>query len=196
MQGSTTGAEPGWVRAIARGVGVMDAICRVSGYVVAWAALGTVLLCFATVYLRYAMGTGLIWLQESYIWTHVAVIVLGAGYTMMTGGFVRVDVFYARWQDRRRAASDMIMTLILLVPFLWVFGQGVWTFWTASYASDEASLNPGGMGNYWILKACLLGFIGLVALQGAAFVLRGILVLAGHERYALNHAGHSPDQAL
>lgn len=193
MDGET---EPGWVRATARAVAALDGVCRWSGYVVAWATLATVLLCFATVYLRYVMGQGLIWLQESYIWTHVAVIVLGAGYTMMSGGFVRVDVFYAAWDDRRRALSDLVMTLLLLVPFLIVFGASVWTFWTASYASDEGSLNPGGMGNYWILKGALLGFILLVALQGAAFVLRSVLVLAGHERYALGHAGHSADQTL
>ncbi|MCU0854025.1 MAG: TRAP transporter small permease subunit [Rhodobacteraceae bacterium] len=195
MDGGLSGHEPAWVRAAAGVVGVIDAICRWSGYIVAWAALGTVLLCFATVYLRYVMGDGMIWLQESYIWTHVAVIVLGAGYTMMSGGFVRVDVFYANWSDRRRSKSDMIMTLLLLAPFLFVFGAGVWTFWTASWASDEASLNPGGMGNYWILKATLLGFILLVGLQAAAFVLRGLLVLAGHPQFALRHAGHSADAA-
>jgi TRAP-type mannitol/chloroaromatic compound transport system permease small subunit len=196
MDRSEAGTEPGWVRAAGRAVEAIDGLCRWSGYIVAWAALGTVLLCFATVYLRYVMGMGLIWLQESYIWTHVAVIVLGAGYTMMSGGFVRVDVFYAGWDDRRRALSDLVMTLLLLVPFLVVFGGAVWTFWSASWASDEGSLNPGGMGNYWILKATLVGFILLVALQGAAFVLRSILVLAGHQDYALRHAGHGPDQSL
>ena len=187
------GPEPGWVRAVARGVGMIDAICRYSGYVVAWATLATVVLCFATVYLRYVMGTGLIWLQESYIWTHVIVIVMGAGYTMMTGGFVRVDVFYSHWSVRKRALSDMVMTLLLLVPFLIVFGTAIWTFWSTSWASDEGSLNPGGMGNYWILKATLLGFVVLVGLQGLAFVLRGLMVLAGHERHALNHGGHGPE---
>lgn len=195
-EGQRDRALPGWARTAAGAVGAIDAICRWSGYLVAWAALGTVVLCFATVYLRYAMGTGLIWLQESYIWTHVAVILLGAGYTMMSGGFVRVDVFYARWTNRRRALSDLVMTVVLLVPFLWVFGSGVWTFWSASWASDEGSLNPGGMGNFWILKASLLGFVALVALQGAAFVLRGLLVLAGHENWALNHAGHDAEQSL
>ena len=196
MDGTQTGPEPGWARALARIVAGIDGLCRWSGYIVAWAALGTVLLCFATVYLRYVMGMGLIWLQESYIWTHVAVIVLGAGYTMMSGGFVRVDVFYAGWDDRRRAWSDLVMTVLLLVPFLVVFGGAVWTFWSASWAADEGSLNPGGMSNYWILKATLLGFVALVALQGAAFVLRAILVLAGFPGHALRHAGHGPDQSL
>jgi TRAP-type mannitol/chloroaromatic compound transport system permease small subunit len=190
---SDAGPEPGWVLLTARIVGVIDGICRWSGYLVAWATLATVLLCFASVYLRYVLGTGLIWLQEAYIWTHVVVIVLGAGYTMMTGGFVRVDVFYAHWSARRRALSDMVMTLCLLLPFLAVFGYGVVTFWTASYASDEGSLNPGGMGNLWLLKATLLGFIVLVGLQGTAFVLRGLMVLAGHERHALSHGGHGAD---
>lgn len=190
------GQMPGWARAAAGAVGGIDAICRWTGYIVAWAALGTVLLCFATVYLRYALGFGLIWLQESYIWTHVAVIVLGAGYTMMSGGFVRVDIFYASWSIQRRALSDMIMTVVLLVPFLIVFGMGVWTFWTASYAADEGSLNPGGMGNYWILKGMLLGFVALIALQGLAVVLRSVLVLGGQETFALNHAGHAADTNL
>lgn len=189
-------SESGWVRGAAGAVAGIDTLCRWSGYIVAWAALGTVFLCFATVYLRYALGMGLIWLQESYIWTHVAVIVLGAGYTMMSGGFVRVDIFYASWSVRRRALSDLVMTLVLLLPFLLVFGMAVWTFWSASFASDEGSLNPGGMANFWILKGTLLVFIGLIALQGLAIVLRGVLVLAGHEKYALNHAGHaaSPSQ--
>ena len=191
-----TGPDPVWVRAAVGSVGAIDALCRWSGYVVAWMALGTVVLCFATVYLRYALGFGLIWLQESYIWTHVAVIVLGAGYTMMSGGFVRVDVLYARWSNRRRALSDLVMTLVLLLPFLAVLGSGIWTFWSASFAADEGSLNPGGMGNYWILKATLLGFVVLVALQGTAFVLRGLLVLSGREEHALNHAGHDADQNL
>jgi TRAP-type mannitol/chloroaromatic compound transport system permease small subunit len=196
MSSQIGSAEPGWVRASALIVSAIDGICRWTGYIVAWAALGTVLLCFATVYLRYVSGQGSIWLQESYIWTHVTVIVLGAGYTMMSGGFVRVDVFYSKWDDRKRAWSDLIMTLLLLMPFLFVFGGAIWTFWSSSFAADEGSLNPGGLSNFWILKATLVGFIVLIALQGLVFVLRSILVLAGYEHYALRHGGHGPDQSL
>jgi TRAP-type mannitol/chloroaromatic compound transport system permease small subunit len=195
MDGVLSGQEPGWVRAAAGAVGACDSVCRWTGYIVSWAALGTVLLCFGTVYLRYVMGDGMIWMQEAYVWTHVAVILLGAGYTMMTGGFVRVDVFYAKWDDRRRSRMDLLMTLLLFVPFMFIFTAGVWTFWTASYASDEASLNPGGLQDYWILKAMLLGFIVLVGLQALAFVLRGALVLAGYPQFALRHAGPGADAA-
>lgn len=188
--------EPAWVRACAALVNLADSVCRWSGYVVALFTLATVLFCFATVYLRYVLGHGIIWLQEAYVWTHVIVIVMGAGYTMMSGGFVRVDVFYSAWSDRRRAATDMVMTIIALVPFLWVFGGGVWTFWSASYRSDEGSLNPGGLPDLWMLKGALVGFIVLIALQGLAFVLRGILVLSGRSHFALQHSGHSAETNL
>ena len=193
MTPTTKGRTPAWARLCAAVVGAIDGLCRISGAVVALAALGTVVLCFAAVFLRYVVGTGLIWLQESYIWTHVAVIVLGAGYTMMTGGFVRVDIFYARWSDRRRAASDMVLTIVLLWPFLWMFGSTTWGFWVASYASDEGSLNPGGLPDLWILKGMLLGFCVLIGLQSLAFVLRGVLVLGGQPSFALRHAGHATE---
>lgn len=196
MTNHATRPEPGWIRLCSALVRAIDALCRVSGVIVAFAALGTVVLCFATVFLRYVMGTGLIWLQESFIWTHVAVIVLGAGYTMMTGGFVRVDIFYSRWSERKRAVSDMLLTIVLLWPFLWVFGAMTWGFWLTSYTSDEGSLNPGGLADLWLLKGTLLGFVALIGLQSLAFVLRGVLVLAGREDFALRHSGHAAEQTL
>jgi len=177
-------------------VALADGVNRWVGWVVAWMTLGTVLVCFATVYLRYAVGTNFIWLQEIYLWQHVMVIVLGAGYTMMTGGFVRVDVLYSRWGARRRAWVDMGLSVLLLGPFLWVFWTTSLVFFGNSWASDEASMNPGGMPNLWLLKGTLLAFAVLIGLQGLAFVARGLLVLSGHERFALDHAGHAPDRNL
>ena len=187
------GPEPGWVRLCAGTVAGIDGLCRWSGYLTAWLTLGTVVACFATVYLRYVLGIGLIWLQELYVWQHAAVIVLGAAFTMMTGGFVRVDVLYTRWSVRRRAAMDMAMTVVLLVPFLWIFGQTTWNFFLASWRIDEGSLNPQGLPNVWLLKGMMVVFVVLTALQGLAFVLRGAMVLAGHERHALAHGGHGAD---
>lgn len=195
MQDRTGAQAPAWAQAAGGVVRAIDGICRVSGWIVAFAALATVVLCFAGVYLRYVLNTGIIWVQEIYIWTHVAVILLGAGYTMMTGGFVRVDIFYTRWSDRTRAFSDMALTILLLWPFMIVFGIAVWDFWVTSYVSDEGSLNPGGLENYWILKASLLGFLLLIGLQSLSFVLRGILVLGGQEQWALRHTGFDPDKA-
>lgn len=173
-----------------------DGVNRIVGLATAWMTLGTVLACFASVYTRYALGVNFIWLQEIYIWQHAAVIVLGAGYTMMTGGFVRVDVFYAQWPVRRRAMADMVMTLIMLLPFLAVFMPGTWNFLVASWRSDEGSMHPGGINDLWLLKGTLVAFCVLVGLQGLATVARGMLVLSGREEWISADSGHSPDTAL
>lgn len=46
----------------------------------------------------------------------------------MTGSFVRIDVLFSRGTVRRRALSDMLMTVPLLLPFPIIFGIGVGTF--------------------------------------------------------------------
>ena len=177
--------------ALAGLVAVGDGVNRAVGHVVALMAFGTVLACFASVYTRYALGVNFIWLQELYVWQHAAVIMLGAGYTMMVGGFVRVDVFYSTWSVRRQAVMDMIMTVLMLAPFLYVFAPVSWGFFLNSWMTDEGSQNPGGLGNLWLLKSAMLGMCALVGLQGLVMLARGTLVLMGREDYALRPADHA-----
>ncbi|MCZ8152099.1 MAG: TRAP transporter small permease subunit [Rhodobacteraceae bacterium] len=167
-----------------------EGLNRSIGNIVSWMALGTVLVCFSTVYTRYALNTNFTWLQDLYVWQHAAVIVLGAGYTMVIGGFVRVDIFYSKWSPRRRALSDLIQTVVFLVPFMAVCAWAFWIMVANSWAADEASPNPGGLQNYWILKGTLLAFVALVLLQAAAMVARSILVLRGREDFAPAASSH------
>lgn len=160
------------------------------GRVVAMMTLGTVLACFATVYLRYALNTNVTWLQETYLWQHALVIVLGAAYTMMTGGFVRVDIFYAKMSPRRRAMVDIAGTVLFLFPFLFVLWGAFSTFFLNSWRVDEGSPNPGGLPNWWILQLAMLVFVVLVALQGVALIARSLLVIGGREEYAGRATSH------
>lgn len=162
---------------------------EVVGRAAAWLALGTVLVCFATVYTRYALNTNYTWLQELYIWQHAAAIVIGAGFTMLIGGFVRVDILYGRMAPRRRALVDLLGTLVFLLPFLVVLWTAFDTFVLNALRVDEGSPNPGGLPNWWLLKGTLLAFVLLVGLQGLALMARSVLVLAGDESWAPKHAG-------
>lgn len=168
----------------------VEGLNRIIGTVVSWMALGTVLVCFATVYTRYALNTNFTWLQDLYVWQHAAVIVLGAAYTMVVGGFVRVDIFYSRWSPRKRAISDLVQTIIFLIPFMLVCTWAFSTMVGNSWAADEMSPNPGGLQNYWILKGTLVVFAMLVLLQGMAMIARSILVLRGREEFAPSASSH------
>jgi TRAP-type mannitol/chloroaromatic compound transport system permease small subunit len=176
--------------ALASFVLAVERLNTIIGRIVAWLALGTVLVCFATVYTRYALNTNFTWLQEIYVWQHAAVIVLGAGFTMLMGGFVRVDILYGKWPARRRAKADLIQTVVFLFPFLAVLWGAFWILFFNSYKADEGSQNPGGLENQWLLKSSLLVFVALVTLQGLALCARSVLVLRGREEFAPKSGGH------
>lgn len=167
-----------------------DRINERVGRIVAWFTLGTVLLCFLTVYLRYVLNFGFVWMQELYVAEHAMVFMVGAGYTLLHGGHVRVDIFYNRMSTRRRAWVDLIGTLLFMVPFLGVTWLYSWPFVRASVAVLESSGQPGGMAGVFVLKTILLLFCLLVALQGLAMIARCLLVLSGREEFAVSAGGH------
>jgi TRAP-type mannitol/chloroaromatic compound transport system permease small subunit len=164
---------------LARFVAVVDAANEWLGRLVAWLALGCVLVCFAVVVLRYAFGIGYTWLQELYIWQHALLFMVGAGYTLLHGGHVRVDIFYRGASRRRRAWIDLFGVFAFLLPWIGLVAVESVPFVAGSWSIGEGSPQPGGLPALWLLKGALLAFCVVVALQGLALAARSVLVLAG-----------------
>lgn len=153
------------------------------GHAVAWLTLGCVLVCFAVVVLRYAFEMGFIWLQELYVWQHAAVFMVGAGYTFLKGGHVRVDVVYCRLQARTRAWIDIAGSLVFLFPWLVVLVGSSVPFLSSSWRIYEWSDQAHGMPGFFLLKSCIWLFAFLVGAQGLALMSRSLLFLSGREEY-------------
>ena len=160
----------------------LEALTTGVGRVVAYFSVATVLICFVTVYLRYAVGIGFVWLQESYVWTHVAAIMFGSSYALLQGGFVRVDPFYNRMSEKGRAAVDLFGTVAFMGPFIWMMGVSGWSFFHASWQMSERSAYESGLPGTYLLKGTMLVFVALVGLQGLAVICRCALVLLGTTR--------------
>lgn len=163
---------------------IADSIDRVTdaiGRVVAWLTLATVLICFATVYLRYVLHIGLIWLQELYAWTHVFAITMGAGYVLMKGGFVRVDLFYARFDKRGKAWVDLLGTIFFMAPFLYMMANSGWSFFYMSWMMNESSQQETGLPAMWLLKGTLMLFVAVVGLQGVSMAARSLATILGEQ---------------
>ncbi len=171
---SSAGNGPRWLNAVADRI---DQVTAAIGKVVAWLTLATVVICFATVYLRYAMHVGLIWLQELYAWTHVIAITMGAGYVLLKGGFVRVDMVYARLSKRGRAWVDLLGTIFLMAPFLYMMAVAGWSFFRTSLMMNEASQQDTGLPWLWLLKGTLLVFVFAVGLQGVSMLARSLATI-------------------
>jgi TRAP-type mannitol/chloroaromatic compound transport system permease small subunit len=168
-----------WLETLARRV---DAVNEHVGRVVAWTALMMVLIQFLVVIMRYVFAIGSIPVQESILYTHALLFLLGAGYTLKRDGHVRVDIFYREATASRRAAIDLFGVVVLLWPVCAAIFYYSWSFVTNSVRIREGSTEPSGLHLVFLLKGLILVFAGLVALQGLALAARSILVLAGRAR--------------
>lgn len=168
--------------AIARG---LDALNDLVGRSARWLTVGMVLVQFAVVVLRYIYGTSYIWAQELVIYFHAAVFMLGAGYTLLQDGHVRVDVLYSEVGARARAAIDLAGTLLLLIPSCVVILRYTWDFVAKSWAILEGPMSIGGIPAVFLLKSLIPVFAGLLLLQGVSVAIKALAALAsGAEREA------------
>src|SRR5437763_9844566 len=87
------------------------------GQAASWCALLIVLVGFTVVLMRYVLGLGSLWLQESIVYAHAALFLLAAAWTLKEGAHVRVDVFYASASPRAKAWIDLLGAMLLLLPF-------------------------------------------------------------------------------
>ena len=169
------------MQAIAMFVRAVDALNEGVGRVAAWLTLATVLICAVVVVMRYAFSFGFIWLQELFVWTYACVFMLGAGYTLLHGGHVRVDIFYARMSPRARAIVDLFGAFVFLLPWVALTAWTSTPYVRASWRLSEESAQTGGMPGLYLLKSVILVFCVLLGLQGLAMIGRSILTLAGHD---------------
>ncbi len=149
------------------------------GRAAAWCVLFVTLVQVVVVLMRYALGLGSIWLQESIIYGHAALFMLAAAWTLRVDRHVRVDIFYAEASPRRKAFVNTFGALVFLFPFclalLWLSLPYV----ARSYAILERSREASGLPLVFALKSLIPLFAVLLALQGLAQLIRSGLVLAG-----------------
>ena len=72
----------------------LDGISRVTGRAVKWLALAMLLIQFLIVIARYVFGVSSIAAQESVLYLHSTMFMLGAAYTLLVDAHVRVDIFF------------------------------------------------------------------------------------------------------
>ncbi len=162
-------------------VRIMDGINEQVGRVVSWLTVFMVVTVTLIVIMRYIFAVGFIWMQESYVWAHAFVFMLGAGYTLLHDGHVRIDVFYRTASKTYKNIVNIVGCLIFVLPICWIIFDKSIGYITRSFAIGETSAEAGGMPYLWLLKAAIWGFSALFAMQAVSLTLRSVLSLAGHE---------------
>lgn len=124
------------------------------------------------------------------MWLYGIIFMVGAGYTLLHGGHVRVDVFYRPASARYKAWVDLLGTLFLLLPVLTLVFIYSYPYVITSWKRLEGSQETGGLPGLFLLKSVILVFCVLMGLQGLSLAARSILVLAGHREFETNEEEH------
>ena len=173
----------------------IDRLNHSIGVTVAWFALAMVLVQFLVVVLRYVFGVGSLFMQESIIYLHGTMFMLGSAYALLHNGHVRVDVFYRDADPRWKAKVDFAGHVLFLIPVCVLIFIYSWPYVVNSWASLEGSRETSGIPAVFLLKTVVLVFCVLMILQGLAQGLKALMVMTGRLRAIdLYPDQHEPDQ--
>jgi len=156
---------------------IADALDRFAdrvGNAAAWLGLALVLVTFSVVVLRYLFELGWIAMQESILYLHASLFLLGAAYTLKQDGHVRVDIFYQDFSPQKKALVDLCGALFLLFPvcgFLLVIS---WDYVASAWSIHEGSREAGGLPYVYLLKTLIPVTAGLLLLQGLSQIMRSL----------------------
>ncbi len=159
----------------------IDTINEWVGRGVAWVTLGLVLVVFTDVVMRYLFNTSFVFTQELEWHLFGFIFLIGAGYTLLHDGHVRVDIIYQRLGLKGRAWINLGGVILFLIPGCLMVMTTSWKFMANSFAILEGSPDPGGIPYRFIIKGCIPVGFTLLLLQGISLGLHSFMQLLGIE---------------
>ncbi|MAU41679.1 MAG: C4-dicarboxylate ABC transporter permease [Kordiimonas sp.] len=165
--------------AIARFAKLIDRGNDYLGRLVSWLTLGLVILQFGIVLMHYVFHIGSVLLQESLLYLHSMIFLMGAGYTLFHNGHVRVDVIYGNLSARTKAWIDLLGTLLFLLPVTILISWMAYPYVVDSWAILEGSMESSGLQAVYLLKTIILIFTASLFLQGLSLIFHCLCELTG-----------------
>lgn len=140
------------------------------------------------VLMRYVFNDVSIGMQELEWHLFAVVFMLGTPYAMQRDGHVRVDIFYDRWPQKRKAWVNLIGAAIFVLPFVSLVAYYGFDFALNAFEMNEGSGDPGGLPYRWIIKSLVPVSFCLMALAALGVITFALRVLWGEASYDLEHA--------
>ncbi|NQU70057.1 MAG: TRAP transporter small permease subunit [Rhodospirillales bacterium] len=160
---------------------VIDWINEQVGRAVSWLLVFMILDVFTVVVLRYLFDVGWVWMQELYVWSHATVFMLGAAYTLLHDGHVRIDLIYRTASKRYQASVNLLGCIFLAAPLMYVILDRSWRMISRSWDVYEKSAEAGGLHGVFLLKTVIAVFCILFGLQVLSLLLKSVLTLLGEK---------------
>ena len=150
-------------------------INKIAGFICSIIVVLMSLNVFLVVVLRYLFGISFIWMQETYVWMHAYIFMLGAGYTYLNDDHVRIDIIYRNSSKLYKALVDSIGIIFLLFPFLYIIWNFSYPFVYKSWEMNEISREAGGLSMLYLLKLAILLFVALLSIQAISKIINNFI---------------------
>jgi len=158
--------------------GAIDALNARVGRAASSLVLVAVLISAGNALIRYVFdASSNAWLEVQW-YLFSAVFLLCAGYTLLQGEHIRIDIVFDRLPPRTRAWVDIAGTVVFLLPVSLLLMVLSWPGLVESIVRGEVSGDAGGLVRWPARMLMPVGFL-LLSLQGASEIIKRAAFLKG-----------------
>lgn len=136
-----------------------------------------ILVIFSNVVMRYVFNISFVFMAELEWHMFAFIFLMGAGFTLLHDGHVRVDIFYSIMDKKRQALINFLGVIFFLIPSCYVVLTTTIPWVIVAYEIGEMSINPGGIPARFLLKATLPAGYFLMLLQGILLGIKSAIIL-------------------
>ena len=155
------------------------------GVITSWLTFVLVLITCYDVFTRYILNESSVALQELEWHLFAVIFLMAAAYTLIKDDHVRVDVFYSKFPEQRKAWINLFGTIFFLIPFCILAIYSSKDFVINSFLFKETSPDAGGLPARYIIKSFIpISFIFLL-LQGVSQLFKSFLEIKNKGNYKI-----------
>lgn len=148
------------------------------GRSVMWLVLLMVLISAGNAIIRKLFNTSSNAYLEAQWYLFAAVFLLGASYTMLQQGHVKIDVIISRFSRRTQVKIEIFGIVMFLFPLVYFVIVEIFPILVQAYKTGEMSENAGGLIRWPVYALVPIGFF-LLGLQGLSELIKRIGFLKG-----------------
>lgn len=148
------------------------------GRAVMWLVLLMVLISAGNAIIRKLFNTSSNAYLEAQWYLFAAVFLLGASYTMLQQGHVKIDVIISRFSRPTQVKIEIFGIIFFLFPLVYFVITEIFPILIQAYKTGEMSENAGGLIRWPVYALVPIGFF-LLGLQGISELIKRLGFLKG-----------------
>lgn len=157
---------------------VIDKLSYWVGRTVMWLVLLMVLISAGNAIIRKLFNASSNAYLEAQWYLFAAVFLLGASYTMLQQGHVKIDVVISRFSRPTQIKIEIFGIVLFLFPLVYFVIVEIFPILLQAYKTGEMSENAGGLVRWPVYALVPIGFF-LLGLQGVSELIKRIGFLKG-----------------